>query len=153
MTSLEGTRLSVRPAPLATSVGGVKVAGLRVLRADIPATNGCIHGARARHARARGGRGLTGRAHALRAAVLENVILPEALQTKLCARPRRMRCRAAALTAWRGADARTLPGTIPTVGFWDPLGFTDGQARPLLACALLRYAAADARTHRRASTR
>ena len=28
------------------------------------------------------------------------------------------------------ADARTLPGTIPTVGFWDPLGFTDGQARP-----------------------
>ena len=44
VTSLEGTRLPVRPAPLSTSVGGVKVAGLRVLRADIPATNGCIHG-------------------------------------------------------------------------------------------------------------
>ena len=28
----------------------------------------------------------------------------------------------------RATDARTLPGVIPAVGFWDPLGFTDGQS-------------------------
>ncbi len=28
------------------------------------------------------------------------------------------------------ADARTLPGKIPGLGFWDPAGFTDGQACP-----------------------
>ena len=25
--------------------------------------------------------------------------------------------------------ARTLPGVVPSVGYFDPLGFTDGQVR------------------------
>jgi uncharacterized surface protein with fasciclin (FAS1) repeats len=45
VATLEGSRLSVRLA--SGSAGGVKVAGAKLLRADIPAGNGVIHGARA----------------------------------------------------------------------------------------------------------
>jgi hypothetical protein len=68
-----------------------------------------------------------------RRAVVSTVILPEDLAAKRCASP----CMLVAHLTWRSdsslvcsPDARTLPGVVPAVGFWDPLGFTDGQARP-----------------------
>ena len=42
-------------------------------------------------------------------AVVGTVILPEDLAVK--------------------RYARTLPGVVPSVGYFDPLGFTDGQVR------------------------
>ena len=41
--SLEGSRLRVRSAPKAA--GGISIAGADVLRADIAADNGIVHGA------------------------------------------------------------------------------------------------------------
>ncbi len=45
VATLEGTRLSVQKAS-APSVGGVQVAGAKLLRGDIAAQNGVIHGKR-----------------------------------------------------------------------------------------------------------
>ena len=47
VSSLEGSRLQVGRAPAATSVGGIKVGGAQLVRADIEAANGVIHGAAA----------------------------------------------------------------------------------------------------------
>jgi len=52
-------------------------------------------------------------------AVVGTVILPEDLAAK--------------------RYARTLPGVVGALGFWDPLGFTDGQVRAFPLCLMLFF--------------
>ena len=116
--SLEGSRLRVQRAPSAAS--GVSVAGADVLRADIAADNGLIHGASALASDALHADELTMRC-CNACAVVGTVILPEDLAVK--------------------RYARTLPGVVPSVGYFDPLGFTDGQARRVRFCVSINLLA------------